>query len=122
LSMDVDIWLKLMLSGARTAHISSYLGAFRWHQVSKTSRAIQDRGKRRSENPETEKLFDRAITNSTQVARWRWRTIWQVAQVVNLNYLQAWFNTRRWRGKHWQDIFCAGFVGSSVNSSDTFSL
>lgn len=105
LSMDVDVWVRIGLEDARIEYIPEYLGAFRWHWQSKTSGSIRRRGGHNRENPETREIFDRALPGSTEERRWQWRALRKFVQVVNLNYLKAALDSKRMKGRAWEEIF-----------------
>lgn len=102
LSMDVDIWMKMIKSGGRIMHIPQYLGAFRWHDTSKTTVAIRARRNRMQENPETKRIFDAALPLIPQRRRQFWRRLWKVYQLLNFNYILAFHDTQVMKNKHWQ--------------------
>jgi glycosyltransferase involved in cell wall biosynthesis len=105
LSMDVDLWLRMVMADGKIVHIPQYLGGFRWHNTSKTMESIQQRGGRGQENPETIALYDSRLTGSTQQSRRRWRLVWKVWRMLRLDYLKAYVDTRTMRGYPWQSIF-----------------
>ena len=109
LSMDVDIWMRVMKAGARVVHIPRYLGGFRWHGAGKSTQSLRSRTTR--ENMETTRILNQGIPGSTPRKRELWRKVYQIYQVLNLNYLRAYWEGRRIRGQHWKDAFCA-FVAS----------
>jgi glycosyltransferase involved in cell wall biosynthesis len=105
LSMDVDLWMKMTEIGAKIGYIPEYLGAFRWHETSKTTISIQARKHRYAENPEAKKIYDAALPKVSQRKRNIWRNIWRLYQAINLNYLRSYMDTIYFQGKHWQEIF-----------------
>ena len=106
LSMDLDIWMRMMKAGARVAHVARYLGGFRQHYSSKTSSFLRSRTTR--ENTETAEIFNSNLPQSNKYKRYFWRKVCNVYQVLNLNYIRAYINlkalgkTRHWKkcGKH----------------------
>lgn len=111
LSMDFDVWMRMMLAGARTAHVGRYLGGFRWHPRSKTVVSLGER--RTCEDSETTEIFRRNLPRSSPMGRQCWRYLHKVYQVVNLNYATGYRDLRRLKGsRKWQEVFRA-----SVDSS-----
>lgn len=103
LSMDIDLWIKLMQLECCISFVSDYLGAFRWHEMSKSSGIVRNRARRYQENPETEYLFDTAFPGLVQSTRWRWRTLWKAINAHR--YLLAWIEYLHFRNMHWRDAF-----------------
>ncbi len=93
LSMDIDIWMKMMKAGARVAHIPEYLGGFRQHETSKT--VVSKNSRKTCENSETTRILNGNIQGSTIPRREFWRRIYKLYQVLNLNYLRAAGDLRR---------------------------
>ena len=87
LSMDVDIWVRMMKTGAKVAHIPRYLGGFRWHDSAKTVQSLRRRNTQ--ENLETTEILDANLSRSNQARRAFWRKVYNLYQVMNLNYLRA---------------------------------
>ncbi|MDT8308003.1 MAG: glycosyltransferase family 2 protein [Bacteroidales bacterium] len=103
LSMDVDLWIRMMGAGAKVSHISKYLGAFRWHDNSKT---VQDRTNRTQyENSETSTLLNSSLKNSTPRMRALWRRVYNLFQVINFNYIIAFIDKKHLVSQHYLDIF-----------------
>jgi len=106
LSMDLDLWVRMMKARARVEIVHKYLGAFRWHSSSKTSISLKEKGSRKLENPESSKILDEVLPNFPERRRRRWRTVWwRLYQLMNLNYARSYFETQRVKGKHWKDVF-----------------
>ncbi len=105
LSMDLDIWVRTMLAGAKVVHIPRYMGAFRYHAASKSTIALHSRTSSLQENPETTLIFDGAFKGSNSVRRINWRLIWKAFQTINLNYLRAIRDSRQMQNKHWREVF-----------------
>ncbi len=85
LSMDVDIWVRMMAEGARVVHIPSYMGGFRIHPSAKTTINLQVR--RTKENYETTEIFNEHLVGSTQRSRALWRLMAKGYRAMSLNYL-----------------------------------
>lgn len=106
LSMDLDLWVKMMRSGARVEQVPGYLGAFRRHTLSKTSISTKSKESRSLENPETRRILDKAFPDSCETQRRHWRAVWwRLFQLVNFNYARSYLETRRVKGKYWKEIF-----------------
>lgn len=104
LSMDIDIWLKIIKAGGKLASIPQYLGAFRWHKTSKTSQSVEAKKYKGQENPETKRILDAALPNVSEERRRLWHIGWKLYQVVNLNYIRAHLDTKRFKGQHWSEM------------------
>jgi glycosyltransferase involved in cell wall biosynthesis len=87
LSMDVDIWVRMLKAGAKVAHIPCYLGGFRWHDCAKTVQSLKTRSTQ--ENHETKRIFNSQLAGSSPAQRAFWRKIYKIYQLINLNYLRA---------------------------------
>ena len=105
LSMDVDLWMKMTKAGAKVGYIPQYLGAFRWHETSKTTGAIRLKKHRNEENPETKKILDAALPKVPESQRQLWRKLWKLYQVINLNYFRSYKDTLYLQGKNWKEVF-----------------
>lgn len=105
LSMDLDICMRMMKAGGRVGHVLKYLGAFRWHETSRSSIERSYKKNKSDENHETKKILDAALSVSTECRRKIWRKIWKLYQIVNLNYLRSYLDTKRNREKHWKTVF-----------------
>lgn len=103
-SMDIDLWHKFRLAGARVFHINEYLGGFRVHSSSKTGPRML-KIKRYFEHPETTLIRLRYIPNVSKSTIRLFRMMHKVWQIVNLNYLKGWFDLQRWKGKKWEEVF-----------------
>lgn len=102
--MDLDIWMRTMKAGARVAHLTKYLGAFRWHQNSKNSFLVRNQKHYYEEHPEATKIFNTELAISSKINRQMWRIIWQIYRVTNLNYLRSSIDTLQVQGQHWMEI------------------
>jgi glycosyltransferase involved in cell wall biosynthesis len=105
LSMDLDIWMRMMKSGGKVCCIPQYIGAFRQHKNSKTICANLVKKHSVDENHETKIILNAALSGSTEGRRQIWRWIWKLYQVLNLNYLRSFLETKRFKGKHWKEVF-----------------
>lgn len=103
-SMDVDLWHKFRLAGAKVYHVDKYLGGFRVHSASKTGPRML-KIKRYFEHPETTLIRSRYIPNVTKNTVRAFRMIYKIQQIINLNYLSSWFDLQQWKEKTWQEIF-----------------
>ena len=104
MSMDLDLWLRMMKAGARLLYISDYLGAFRLHQNSKTSTKLSSH-KLRDIFREQDYIFDTGLSGTTLRSRFMWRMVWKIYQMINLNYLRSYIDTLSWKGSHWKRVF-----------------
>ncbi len=95
LSMDLDIWLRMMQRGAQVAHIPRYLGAFRWHDQAKTVCSLETRAG--TENPETVKILGERLSTSSPAWRDFWRCVFKGYKVLTLDLLRAHLDLRRMR-------------------------
>ncbi len=84
LSMDVDLWMRLMKDGARVVHLPLYLGAYRWHESAKTVQSL--RGRRTCENAETSRIYDTENDMDRPLIRTVWRFASKLYRTVNPNY------------------------------------
>lgn len=103
-SMDIDLWHKFRLAGAKVYHINEYLGGFRVHISSKTGARMLGI-KKIFEHPETTLIRSRYIPNVSKNTIRLFRLIYKIWQIVNLNYIRGWFDLRKWKWKKWQEIF-----------------
>jgi glycosyltransferase involved in cell wall biosynthesis len=103
-SMDIDLWHKFRLAGAKVYHINDYLGGFRIHTFSKTSPRML-KMKKYFEHPETTLIRSRYIPNVSKNTIRLFRILFKMWQLVNFNYLRAWFDLHKWKGKKWMEIF-----------------
>lgn len=87
LSMDLDIWMKMIQARAKISHVPEYLGGYRWHDNSKSTIAINSR--KTCENSETTQILEEHLNGSTIPKRVFWRKIYKLYQILNLNYLRA---------------------------------
>jgi glycosyltransferase involved in cell wall biosynthesis len=102
LSMDLDLWMKMMKAGARVAHLPCYLGGYRWHSSSKTAISLATRNTR--ENAEASLIYKTMLPRLSLTRRLFWRKCYKAWQVMNLNYFRAYWDllvlgkNRRWQG------------------------
>ncbi len=89
LSMDVDIWYKMISAGASIQHVENYLGGFRWHDTSKTVTAINNR--KSYENDETVKIIESYLPDTSVMKRAFWRKMYNLYQLVNMNYFKSYW-------------------------------
>jgi len=93
LSMDLDLWVRMMKAGARVVHITSYLGGYRWHKSSKTVRSITNRSTQ--ENHETTEILNEHLHGSTPLTRAFWRITYKIYQTINFNYIIAYNDLKK---------------------------
>jgi glycosyltransferase involved in cell wall biosynthesis len=106
LSMDLDLWMRMMKAGAKVAHISEYLGGYRWHQSAKTVISLKTRSS--YENTETDEIFKKHLLGSKLIGRFLWRWLCKVYRVVNLNYVLSFKDFKSLKGTpRWQEVFNA---------------
>ncbi len=103
-SMDIDLWHKFRLAGAKIYHINDYLGAFRVHSLSKTGPRIK-REKRYFEHPETTLIRKKYLPHISKNTVRFFRMIYKLWQIINLNYVRAWIDLQKWKGKKWMEVF-----------------
>jgi glycosyltransferase involved in cell wall biosynthesis len=107
-AMDLDIFLRMVKGGARIAHVPQYLAAWRRYEDTKTDRSLKSRSTR--EHPETTEILNRALAGSTPNKRFFWRNVCRVYRLLNSNYVLAYRDLRRMRGRHWREVFGNGVV------------
>jgi len=125
LSMDLDIWMRMMEAGARVTHVPEYLGGFRRHESSKTVISLNSR--KTCENSETTRILDGHIRGSTISRRVFWRRIYKLYQVLNLNYLRAARDLKRLAEPLYlqrvlaekRNLFCEETEGERAKESDS---
>jgi glycosyltransferase involved in cell wall biosynthesis len=100
-SMDLDLWIRMIKSGARVIHIPKYLGAFRWHEASKTSVRLSS-NKKNDIGKEEVYIMNTALPGTSRRSRWMWRMVWKFYQVINCNYLRSFIETMNYKGKKFQ--------------------
>lgn len=84
LSMDVELWYRLLRCGVKVRHYSMFLGAFRFHPHSLT---VKDKATHAAlENSETTHLSD-YFSTSTQCQRVWWRRLALIWRAANLSIL-----------------------------------
>jgi len=103
-SMDVDLWHKYRLAGAKVYHIAKYLGGFRVHGASKTGPRIMGIEKL-FENPETTLIRSQYIPKVSKTTIRLFRLMYKIYQIINFNYIRKSIDFYRWKGKKWQEIF-----------------
>lgn len=100
LSMDFDIWVRMIATGAHIVHIPRYLGGFRWHESSKTVQELR-RGNSLG-NPESQEICNVNFPMLTDSKRILWRYVYKLYQLLNLNYFREYKDlkllkcSRRW--------------------------
>jgi glycosyltransferase involved in cell wall biosynthesis len=104
LSMDLDLWIRLLQQNCVFVHIPEYLGAFRWHEASKSSLSLKIKGKR-NENSECSVIFKKYFPSSNEPSRRRWRQLLRLLQLFNLNYLKAYLDLLSMKGKLIEEAF-----------------
>lgn len=115
LSMDIDLWVRLMKYEASMIHIPCYLGAFRWHQAAKTFTSIN--GRSTPENTETIEILNNNLVNSSPLKRQLWRLVYKAYQVANFNYLIAYINYQKLPSAcRWQDFVESSHFKTIINS------
>lgn len=92
LSMDLDVWVRMMKAGARVVHVPQYLGGFRWHDTAKTVQSLRSRNTQ--ENSETTSILDSNLPRSNPFKRAFWRRIYKIYQIINFNYLREYIDFR----------------------------
>lgn len=102
LSMDLDIWVKMIKSRVKICHIPRYTGGFRWHASSKTVHSLKTRNG--LENEETTAILDTHFPRSTSSSRAFWRKVYKMYQILNLNYFLSYKDFRNIETSlHWQE-------------------
>ncbi|MCB9433787.1 MAG: glycosyltransferase [Ardenticatenaceae bacterium] len=105
IAMDMDIWMRMIIASGKIAKVNNYLGAFRWHELSKSTLDLKSKRFKNQENPENKEIFNNFLKSSSQSKRYWWRKIWQIYQLLNLNYIRAFLNTQAIGGKALFDVF-----------------
>ncbi|MDI6701322.1 MAG: glycosyltransferase family 2 protein [bacterium] len=106
-SMDIDLWHKFRLAGAKVYHINEYLGGFRVHISSKTGARMLGI-KKIFEHPETTLVRSRYIPNVSKNTIRLFRIIYKIWQILNLNYIKGWYDLQKWKGKKWKEVLSEG--------------
>jgi len=106
-SMDLDIWIRMMKAGGKVCYIPRYLGAFRWYPNSKSSVLIKSKIHKYDINPEVEKILTDNLYRITKNRRQMWLFIWKLYRLINFNYLFSFYETTKFKGKHWKEVFCS---------------
>jgi glycosyltransferase involved in cell wall biosynthesis len=121
LSMDFDIWVRMMKAGAAVVHVPHYLGGFRWHDSSKTVQFLDQSEK--YDNPEAIEICSLQLPGLTRSQRIFWQYILKVYRLLNLNYLRACKDSRNIGGsKRWQETFNGPSVSNNGNGTMKFLL
>lgn len=106
ISMDLDMWMRMMKAGARVVQISEYLGAYRCHGETKTAQQVRKDG--RGLGKEAKQIYKAYIPKLTWRKARFWRIVYKAYQVLNLNYLLAHKDYRNLKkSRRWQDVFKA---------------
>jgi glycosyltransferase involved in cell wall biosynthesis len=125
LSMDFDIWVRMMKVGAKVVHVPHYLGGFRWHEASKTVNYLEQ--SKSHENPEAQEICRLHIPNVSMLQRLFWKYILKGYRMLIMNYLLAYKDYANIRGhRRWQDVFIEPSAlivdGIKNNASDNFDI
>jgi glycosyltransferase involved in cell wall biosynthesis len=111
-TMDCDMWWRFYKSGVCFKHIPEYLMAYRLHEGSKCSASLFDfedgrkgknmltREKRKKE--ESDMLIDKYGKRHLLFLA---KKLHNCRQLINGNYIKAWLNLKRMRGKEWKQVF-----------------
>lgn len=111
LSMDFDVWMRMMKAGAKVAHVPRYLGGFRWHQLSKTVQFLKQGGT--CVNTEADEICRRQLPRLTRPQRIFWKYILKAYRLLNMDYVRAYVDLKSLpSGRRWQDIFVAPLSAS----------
>jgi glycosyltransferase involved in cell wall biosynthesis len=103
LSMDYDLWLRLMIRGAHSMLVPKYFGAFRWHQNAKTFVSSSTRSS--EENSETQQLFAELLPEKKDSHRRFWRRVFRLYRCAKLSPLHERIHLRQLGlGLHWREI------------------
>jgi len=103
LCMDLDLWMKMMKKDARVAHVSRYLGAFRWHENAKTIQFLDKHAT--SFSSERIEILKKNVNRFSIHKVLLWRKIYKLYQTLNLNYLRETIECFPAKGKNWQCVF-----------------
>jgi glycosyltransferase involved in cell wall biosynthesis len=112
-SMDLDMWIRMIKAGARIHYIPKYMGAFRFHAASKTTFQIFSEKYSDSSDSEHNKIMDFAFPGTTTKSRWQWLMVWKFYRLINFNYLLSFIDTLAFRGKHWKQVFSRNYKDSA---------
>jgi hypothetical protein len=102
--MDNDLYLRMMVNGARYVHLDRYLSVFRLHTDQKTTahrRQAQAELRRLSEE-----LWPAPLSRFAQQRRWRY--LFRLWQLLNGNYVRMQLETLRLRGQDWKRLAAVG--------------
>ena len=102
LAMDFDLWMRLMKAGATVTHIARYLGAFRWHEESKTVRYL--RSARAAVTPEGRGILARHGHPVSDSGVRFWRNLYRLFKLVTLRHARERLITRRYAGYDWRRL------------------
>lgn len=106
LSMDVDLWFRMMRTQPHIAHVPEYLGGFRLHAYSKSVTAHR-RPQAGGVNEETSALHNRYIRGMSPYKRRFWWLIYRLHQLANMNYVRQHLELRHRKGRHWSHLSAA---------------
>jgi len=100
LSMDVDMWFKMMAHHPHIEHIKQYLGGFRLHDTSK-SMISHKQDRPLGVNEETAAVH--TAHGISKRKRDRWRTVYRVWRTLRLGYLRERLDLGNFRNLHWRE-------------------
>jgi len=103
LSMDLDLWMKMMARHAQVVHIRWPLGGYRRHPETKTARYLADKTPRIP--PERERICIEHIRGYSERKALFWKRIYKLYQLLNLNYLKGYLECLPTKGRRWQCVF-----------------
>lgn len=102
MSMDLDLWVRMMRAGARIEHVQAYLGGFRWHDASKTMVRVEVDGSRWGD--ENRDIWKRYAPSIDERSARKWGIAYKLYQILNGNYALAYLHfLRHGRGRHWTE-------------------
>ena len=103
LVLDTELWYRMFDAGAVWGHLPRYLAAFRLHEQAKTSTW------QRQYESEAAFLQQRYPRYFSRSLRHRGGLLfYRLMQVLSGRQARAMYDARRWRGKHWAQVFDAG--------------
>jgi glycosyltransferase involved in cell wall biosynthesis len=106
LSMDFDIWVRLMNIGTKVVHVPYYLGGFRWHELSKTVQFLDQSEKH--DNPEAIEICGLQLPRLTRSQRIFWQYVLKARRLFNSNYFRAYLEFREVKQTHhWKQAVAA---------------
>ncbi len=106
LSMDVDLWFRMMRTQPHIRHVPEYLGGFRLHADSKSVTAHQ-RPQAGGVNEETDAIHRHSLRRISPGQRHLWWLVYKLVQLANMNYMRQHLNCRRCKGQHWTRVSAA---------------